>query len=343
MPRESGSRPMRQRDRASMSPIDWAACAAISIFIWIGLVLIGVGFRNIWYALATTRWPTVPGVVLESGASTKTAQGSQGEDSTTFHVAEITFSYEVKGSTYTTQLIHFGQVVGTADPADAELRRLRYPAGAQVMISYNPSNPSMAVARPGFHTDALWLPGAGLGFGLPGLMFLLLYLSMAKGFAVRGYGWRLFAGIFLLFGVWLLLAGGTNLQRARESLHWPTAPGVILAPRQDPGASAGGNDEGYVSSGSTGIIYKYMVGGKKYFSHLWRFGQLAFGSTDFMKDTAERYQGGAKVRVAYDPSDPEIAVLEPGIDSQAYWLPGAGAACVVFALAVLLLVRRLGM
>jgi hypothetical protein len=259
-----------------------------------------------------------------------------------FHVAEITFSYEVKGITYTTQLIHFGQVVGTADPTDAELRRLRYPAGAQVMISYHPSNPSMAVARPGFHTDALWLPGAGLGFGLPGLVFLLLYLSMAKGFAVGGYGWRLFAAIFLLFGVWLLVAGGTNLQHARESLHWPTAPGVILAPRQDPDTSAGGDDEDAVSSGSMGIIYRYTVGGKKYFSHMQRFGQLAFGSTDMATDAAERYQGGAKVRVAYDPSDPEIAVLEPGVDSQAYWLPGAGAACIVFALAVLLLVRRLG-
>ena len=126
-------------------------------------------------------------------------------------------------------------------------------------------------------------------------------------------------------------------------MHWPTAPGLILAPRQDSGASAGGNDENYVSSGSTGIIYRYSVGGKKYFSHVWRFGQLAIGSTDWMTDATERYQGGAKVQVAYDPNDPEIAVLEPGIDAQAYWLPGAGAACVVFALAVLLLVRRLGM
>jgi len=34
---------------------------------------------------------------------------------------------------------------------------------------------------------------------------------------------------------------------------------------------------------------------------------------------------------------PELAVLQPGIDSEAFWLPGAGAAFLLFGLAVFIL------
>jgi hypothetical protein len=42
------------------------------------------------------------------------------------------------------------------------------------------------------------------------------------------------------------------------------------------------------------------------------------------------------VKVAYCPSDPDLATLEPGISSEAYWLPGAGLACLLFGLAALI-------
>jgi hypothetical protein len=43
---------------------------------------------------------------------------------------------------------------------------------------------------------------------------------------------------------------------------------------------------------------------------------------------------GKEVTVHYSPLNPNLGVLEPGIDREALWLPGAGAAFLLFGLAV---------
>jgi hypothetical protein len=43
---------------------------------------------------------------------------------------------------------------------------------------------------------------------------------------------------------------------------------------------------------------------------------------------------GKVVTVRYAPGNPDLGVLEPGIQREAYWLPGAGAAFLLFGLAV---------
>jgi hypothetical protein len=53
-----------------------------------------------------------------------------------------------------------------------------------------------------------------------------------------------------------------------------------------------------------------------------------------------RYPTGADVPVWYCPADPDLAVLEPGIGQEAYYLPGAGAAFFLFGLLVWFLSLR---
>jgi hypothetical protein len=87
------------------------------------------------------------------------------------------------------------------------------------------------------------------------------------------------------------------------------------------------------------IIVEYEVGGRKHYTNDRRFGQLAGSGEEWAKQIAERYPIGAKAPVAYSPADPDLAVLEPGISSEAYWLPGAGAAFILFGLLAIVVIR----
>ncbi|MEK7750968.1 MAG: DUF3592 domain-containing protein, partial [Acidobacteriota bacterium] len=81
--------------------------------------------------------------------------------------------------------------------------------------------------------------------------------------------------------------------------------------------------------------------GKTYFSNIRCYGALSGASQDWAQSILERYPTGARAPVSYDPADPNTAVLEPGVTSEAYWLPGAGAAFLLFGVAVLNLKFRM--
>jgi len=253
------------------------------------------------------------------------------------YLADIQFRYRVGGREYTTNVLHFGQTWGSGDSSDAELRRFRYPLGAEATVVYNPGAPSIAAAEPGFHAAALLLPGAGLAFLVPAVMCIVLYFGMSRGSALFGVGLAMFAGIFATLGVAFLTMGLVNLARAWESRHWPQAPGAITYGKIDSSTRvARTEDSGLVSSTTSGdhIIFGYDVNGKKHYSNVRLFGQIAEQGGISAYDVALRYPLGQKVSVHYAPGNPDLGVLEPGIYREALWLPGAGAAFLLFGLAV---------
>ena len=314
---------------------DIAIQAALSIPILIGLGLAGLGSRNLWYALSSPGWPRVLGKVMESATSPEASRDSRTGAEAVMYSAAIVFGYRVGQRDYTTETIHFGQTAGSGDSSDAELRLLRYPPGADVSVSHHPKDPSIAAVRPGFHSDALWLPGAGLGFLLPGVMFLILYRTGMGGGGLWT-GLSLFATIFMLIGAALLSGGLLNLWRAFHSRSWPRAQGTILYGQRDSSATVSEDEDGNIERSTTygaHFVYRFEVNGAKHFSNNRRFGQLAGASAEWAAEIAERYPLGKRVEVAYSPDDPDLAVLEPGIHSEAYWLPGAGAAFLLFGAA----------
>jgi hypothetical protein len=66
------------------------------------------------------------------------------------------------------------------------------------------------------------------------------------------------------------------------------------------------------------------------------FGQIAAEGGDSAWRIAKRYPVGTAVTVYYSPENPLLATLEPGIAREAWWLPGAGAAFLLFGLAVII-------
>jgi hypothetical protein len=92
----------------------------------------------------------------------------------------------------------------------------------------------------------------------------------------------------------LLLAGGVALlhgaffwQMGRRSLTWPSTPGRVVA---------------------AGPLYEYEVEGMRYRSSRVRIAEPLTGLLAAVPDLAP----GQQVSVAYDPREPEHAVLEPG-------------------------------
>ena len=102
------------------------------------------------------------------------------------------------------------------------------------------------------------------------------------------------------------------------------------------------DDEGRETTSTTyssPLVAEYEVSARKHYTKTRRFGQLAGSGEEWAREIAARYPTGAKVQVAYSPADPDLSVLEPGITSEAYWLPGAGAAFFLFGLIAVLVIR----
>lgn len=250
--------------------------------------------------------------------------------------ASIRLRYAVGGQVYATDTLHFGETLGSGDSSEAELRRLRFPLGYETTVVYDPKQPWVAAARPGFHSEALMLPGGALAFIVPAIMFVVLYYGMDRGNSMLGVGLGIFATIFMAIGAALLTPGLISMWNARESVKWPVVPGRILYHEEDSSTSTD-NSDGHsttTTTYSTRVIYRYQVNGRTLFNNVRRFGQLAGSSEDWASEIAAQYPMGKDVEVSYKPGDPETAALEPGIDREAYYLPGAGAAFLLFGFAV---------
>jgi hypothetical protein len=300
-----------------------------------GLAMLGFGLRNVWRAAASSRWPTTEGVIENSTSSASVSRDSRATSTT--YSAYIVARYHAAGRDLVTNLVRFGQTAGSGDVTDAELERLRYPAGGKVTVSYHPGDPTIAVMRPGIHAEVFGLPGAGLAFLLPAIMFGFLMQNWENSSGLKT-GMTLFVIIFALIGVTLLSLGVRNLWRGFASQRWPSVPGVVRYGKVEFTDSVTKDEDGNtevtpVSGGR--MVYQYEVNGRKHFNNVMRFG-LLYASSDgsHSEDIARTYPAGSKVEVSYDPSDPDLATIVPGIDNEAYWLPAAGAAFFLFGLAV---------
>src|SRR5579872_6456285 len=189
----------------------------VGLIVALGLFLFWKGARNVQRAIASTAWPTTSGMVTGSQASESTTKDEKTHAGSTTYSTETTIHFQVNGQDYSTDLIHFGQTLGSGDSSEAALQAVRYPAGAAVSVSYNPGDPSIAVVKPGLHADAFWLPGAGLAFLLPALMCIVMFPAMYRSWTDTGGiqapsgsagGDTGFAVVAAIFGA-IFCAGGT--------------------------------------------------------------------------------------------------------------------------------------
>ena len=315
---------------------------SLALVAGFGFFLFLKGIGNIRNAIASAHWPKTTGVVVRSEQSHDTTHNTKTGDTSTMYTTKTTVRYRVNGQDLTTNFIFFGQTFGSSNPTDAELQNLRYPVHAEVSVSYNPRAPGVAAVKPGLHADACWLPGAGLAFVIPSIMFAIIYLSLDAGLPGLGIGLGIFAGIFTAIGALMLTAGLVRLWHGHVSQRWPVALGrIIYSKESSQTTSTEVRDEAAHTVThavqqvyQADLIYEYEVAGQKHYNNLRRFDELAGAGAERAAAIAAQYPTGAKVKVAYFPLDPDLAVLETGNFREGIALPAVGAAFLLFGLAV---------
>jgi hypothetical protein len=349
--------------------------AAIGLVAAFGLYLFGLGLRNVGRAVASSRWPRTAGKVMRSDTREQHDVDKKTGATSIIYSADTVIQYEVAGKKHSTNLIHFGQTLGSGDASEAELQRLRYPGDGEVSVSYDPGRPWIAAARPGLHAEAFWLPGAGLAFLLPAALALFVFLTVfrnvpeqqryddefqksvetaieegRRGIAPPDTPFRppkdgsdviapvavgLFGAIFCGLGILALSSGAQRLWRGAASEHWPSVEGKVLFSRVNTSETRDSNNRPGTTF-SPQFVYTYEVDGVQHFNNRRRFGRIEGSDDAWAEDIAAHYKVGKEVRVHYLPADPDVAVLEPGNNSEGLWLPGVGLVALLFGSAALI-------
>ena len=100
---------------------------AVGLVVAFGVYLFGLGLRNVGRAVASPRWPRTAGKVVRSATGEQHDVDRKTRIVSVIYSADTVIQYEVAGKQYSTNLIHFGQTLGSGDASEAELQHLRYP------------------------------------------------------------------------------------------------------------------------------------------------------------------------------------------------------------------------
>ncbi|MCA9013896.1 MAG: DUF3592 domain-containing protein [Planctomycetaceae bacterium] len=130
--------------------------------------------------------------------------------------------------------------------------------------------------------------------------------------------------LLLILGTILIIAGflvinlvGLPLiERGKASKNWPTTKGVVLKSKVASHRSSNSNSSTY----SPDITYRYQVEEQDYECEtVWFGSDVSTSNKSLAQDTVKKYPVKKQVDVYYDPQDPAIAVLEPGVFKLTYF------------------------
>lgn len=104
-----------------------------------------------------------------------------------------------------------------------------------------------------------------------------------------------------------------KLQYAVDSIHWPCTEAIIEKRDWKVTKNKGDNS---VSVRKIDFKYNYLVADKKYSSSRFLFGVDSFPNSSqkwFAEEWLVKYKPGTKHKVFYDPKEPSVSVLFPGV------------------------------
>ncbi len=89
------------------------------------------------------------------------------------------------------------------------------------------------------------------------------------------------------------------------------------------------------------MAYRYTVAGRRYSSDQLGFVKVRTGYEWDAQSVQRRCPVGARVRVSYDPDDPSVAVLQPGVTPSSVVVLGFGIMWCVLALLMMFMLNKI--
>lgn len=140
-----------------------------------GLIFAPIGYFVAFYfgkpilddARASTKWPSVEGVVERSEVAT-----SRDSDNKTMYSADVVYRYSVGDKEFRGSTVSFGGGFSSSSSRHAYAVTKRYPVGRQVPVYYQPEVPANAVLAPGVTWSSFLVFGIGLLFLVVGVLML---------------------------------------------------------------------------------------------------------------------------------------------------------------------------
>lgn len=133
---------------------------------------------------------------------------------------------------------------------------------------------------------------------------------------------------FVLGGVWLLVYGLRQRQRASAAEQWPAVEGRLLS--ADVGRHSSRSKYGLNVWYVPEIEYEYSVGGVRFTSRRISFGSPSFNTREGAESVLRQFGTVGAVPVHYDPNKPKDAVLAAGKAPRSLGFTLAGAAMIAF-------------
>jgi hypothetical protein len=141
--------------------------------------------------------------------------------------------------------------------------------------------------------------------------------------------WDVFVAVMgTALGGGTLLWSAWNAFLAVKSRRWPQVEGTILVSDLERSRDI---DSGYMYRAE--ISYRYTVADEDFVGSRARFGDaFSLSWSAPAVRIVQRYKVNSRVRVRYDPDNPQESVLEPGMNGMVIFAVVVGALCVAIGI-----------
>ncbi|GAB4356205.1 MAG: hypothetical protein Fur0042_25530 [Cyanophyceae cyanobacterium] len=134
----------------------------------------------------------------------------------------------------------------------------------------------------------------------------------------------LFSLPFLAIGVGTFSLGIHEVNSAQDSTHWPTAQGKIMVSTIEERRQTGRRNQLNTSSYYPQVRYRFFIDRQRFEGDRIAYGDYGSSDRGHAERITRRYPQGKTVTVHYRPGQPQDALLEPGIQTQTWFMPGFG-------------------
>jgi len=146
---------------------------------------------------------------------------------------------------------------------------------------------------------------------------------------------RIFPWPFFLIGLAVLVFGIRGLLEANASTHWQTTTGTVTHSDVTVSRSSDGTMFG------ASVVYEFEIDGSRHIGDRVNASDFQSSSRAAALRVVERYPVGMEVTVYCHPNEPERSLLEPGISTSAFFLPGFGLVFFLAGSAMLIFLPKL--